>query len=300
MPIGPTGGAVLGGIANSILGIGGGIWQNQQNVRNANTEALWNMTQAAQENEWNQQIWQQNRDFSLEMWNLNNEYNSPQEQMARLREAGLSPQLMYGQGSMGNAGSPPSANLSSAADIKGYTRPEAQNVLKGHDTFGNIYKFKNLQAQTDNVKQQERVGAQTALNLATDNLQKVENLDITRGTKDSTIELAKNNQEIAAELAAQGAIKTRTERLTATAKVAKARNEARISYQKVKNESIEVQIQAAKLLYHEYVGRHAEDDINVQDNIFIRQISAGGFSDKVLQGIMSPENYAIYKRYIKK
>lgn len=42
-----------------------------------------------------------------EMWNAQNMYNSPQAQMARYAEAGLNPHLIYGQGSSGNASSPP-------------------------------------------------------------------------------------------------------------------------------------------------------------------------------------------------
>lgn len=40
---------------------------------------------------------------NVEMWNLQNQYNSPQAQMQRLKEAGLNPHLMYGKGTVGNA-----------------------------------------------------------------------------------------------------------------------------------------------------------------------------------------------------
>ncbi|AXH76462.1 MAG: DNA pilot protein [Microviridae sp.] len=44
----------------------------------------------------------------LEMWNKGNIYNSPTAQMERLREAGLNPNLVYGNGATGNmAGSLP-------------------------------------------------------------------------------------------------------------------------------------------------------------------------------------------------
>jgi hypothetical protein len=42
---------------------------------------------------------QQNVDF----WNMQNAYNTPLEQMRRLKEAGLNPNLMYGKGTTGNA-----------------------------------------------------------------------------------------------------------------------------------------------------------------------------------------------------
>jgi hypothetical protein len=44
---------------------------------------------------------------SLQMWNLQNAYNSPEAQMARFKQAGLNPQLIYGQGNPGNASSTP-------------------------------------------------------------------------------------------------------------------------------------------------------------------------------------------------
>ena len=37
---------------------------------------------------------------NLYMWNLNNQYNSPVEQMARLKAAGLNPNLVYGSGNV--------------------------------------------------------------------------------------------------------------------------------------------------------------------------------------------------------
>ena len=53
---------------------------------------------AEYQNEWN-----------LEMWNKQNDYNSPIAQMQRYQDAGLNPNLIYSQGSPGNASSPPSA-----------------------------------------------------------------------------------------------------------------------------------------------------------------------------------------------
>lgn len=43
------------------------------------------------------------RDWDTAQWNKQNQYNTPANQMARYREAGLNPNLMYGQGSSGNA-----------------------------------------------------------------------------------------------------------------------------------------------------------------------------------------------------
>lgn len=50
---------------------------------------------------------EQQNQFNLDMWRMNNEYNSPQAQMKRFEQAGLNPNLIYGQGTAGNSSSPP-------------------------------------------------------------------------------------------------------------------------------------------------------------------------------------------------
>lgn len=76
-----TGGHLLG----SLLGFG-----SQQQTNAANME-----------------IAKYQYEKNLEMWHRNNEYNSPQAQMQRLKNAGLNPNLVYGNGAVGNASSTP-------------------------------------------------------------------------------------------------------------------------------------------------------------------------------------------------
>lgn len=56
------------------------------------------------------QQWQRQNDYNLQMWNMQNQYNSPASQMARFKEAGLNPNLIYGQGQPGLASPVPQAN----------------------------------------------------------------------------------------------------------------------------------------------------------------------------------------------
>jgi hypothetical protein len=46
---------------------------------------------------------QKQREWSESMWQRQNAYNTPKNQMQRLKDAGLNPALMYGQGTVGNA-----------------------------------------------------------------------------------------------------------------------------------------------------------------------------------------------------
>lgn len=97
------GGSVINAGSSLIGSIAGAIGQNravnkqieaQKRENQLNRE--YNLMLARQQNQWN-----------LEQWQRENDYNSPTSQMARLRQAGLNPDLMYGQGTTGiSAGSP--------------------------------------------------------------------------------------------------------------------------------------------------------------------------------------------------
>lgn len=47
---------------------------------------------------WNEAMYSWQRQDALDDWERNNQYNHPSSQMARLREAGLNPNLVYGKG----------------------------------------------------------------------------------------------------------------------------------------------------------------------------------------------------------
>lgn len=94
---------VVGSLISGVGSIAGMIGQNK----------IVNKQIAAQREEnrlnryYNQMLARQQNQWNLEQWNRENAYNSPLAQMYRLRQAGLNPDLMYGQGTTGNsAGSP--------------------------------------------------------------------------------------------------------------------------------------------------------------------------------------------------
>ena len=55
---------------------------------------------------------------NLDFWQMQNSYNSPEAQMARLKEAGLNPHLAYGNGSVANTGGSVSSPHFSTPDQK--------------------------------------------------------------------------------------------------------------------------------------------------------------------------------------
>lgn len=87
----------------------------------------------------NQKAYEQN----LEMWHKQNLYNHPTQQMQRLKEAGLNPNLVYGSGTSTLAGSGPTK------------QPTQANINTGLDAISKLGQYQNIQltkAQTDNVQ----------------------------------------------------------------------------------------------------------------------------------------------------
>lgn len=99
------GNSLISGGAGIISGLFGALGQNiainkqikaQQEENEKNR--MYNFNLAQLQNKWN-----------LEQWNRENEYNSPAQQMARLKAAGLNPDMMYQNGTSGlTAASSPS------------------------------------------------------------------------------------------------------------------------------------------------------------------------------------------------
>lgn len=146
-------GEAIGALIGAGAGLFGQHQQQKQDEKLAQDQREWNERMYGLQNkEWWKRT-QDSRDYNLEMWNMQNKYNSPVEQMARLKEAGLNPHLMYGKGTLGQAGQMPNTSIGNAQDVKGYTRAQARNVLAGVNTFGDFVNWKNTQAQTNNVEQ---------------------------------------------------------------------------------------------------------------------------------------------------
>jgi hypothetical protein len=91
---------------------------------------------------------------NVEFWRMQNAYNHPSAQMARLKEAGLNPNLIYGTS--------PSSAVGNSGDISPYKAPEYKfdNPLRD---IHNVADLKRTNAQTNNLQTQNEVLAQDAL-----------------------------------------------------------------------------------------------------------------------------------------
>lgn len=110
----------------------------------------------------------QQRQFALDMynrqrtdaladWNMQNAYNSPASQMARLKAAGLNPNLVYGNGAVANN----TSGVRSAS--QGNYNPHAPNWANiPGDFVGAYYDAQIKQATVDNLAEQRKVMQTTA------------------------------------------------------------------------------------------------------------------------------------------
>lgn len=120
--------------------------------------------------DYNTQMYVQQRKDALADWNMQNEYNAPSAQMARLKTAGLNPNLVYGNGNAATTTTNPNAHSGGASynpsnvgaplaeganqSIASYQQAEMQaQQLNNLQTVNTVNKQDALlrEAQRDNV-----------------------------------------------------------------------------------------------------------------------------------------------------
>lgn len=141
--------------------------------------------------------WRMQNDYNLKMWHMQNDYNSPLAQMQRFQEAGLNPHLIYGQGQPGLAGGIASGDVKKS-DVKPWS-PTAPTF----DFQSGVMAYLDAEAktaQTDNIRAQNTVLHQEALNKAVDTDIKLNvkaqgdfDLGLKNQLRDNTIALAQES-----------------------------------------------------------------------------------------------------------
>lgn len=127
---------MIGGIIGGVLGAGSQIYGANLAYKGQK-----------QANKTNIQLAREARTHDVDMWNKQNEYNTPAMQMQRMSEAGLNPNLMYGQGNVGNAGTPQKAPV---PQVENELASMAQMSLAPAISMYQDWRVKN--AQIDNLK----------------------------------------------------------------------------------------------------------------------------------------------------
>lgn len=107
--------------------------------------------------------------MNIKFFNMQNAYNTPESQMARLKKAGLNPNLIYGQsvgGATGNSGSAPSASKAAPYSMQGV--PQA--AMQAYQAEAQV---QNTDMDTILKGIEAGVGAETALPIAKQELKQI-------------------------------------------------------------------------------------------------------------------------------
>lgn len=130
--------SAIGNLAGTFIG-------NNKNIKNQQKIL-------EQENSYNRELAEYQIQAQRQNWQMENEYNTPANQIQRLRDAGLNPNLLYGNGSAatGNASSVSSPSLAHSANVG----PVSQNygdlgMSQAFDAYLKIMSLKNMEADAN-------------------------------------------------------------------------------------------------------------------------------------------------------
>lgn len=260
-------GAIIAGGASllgSALGFG-----SQKKTNKANMEL------AKYQNEWQTQENEKAYQRNFQMWNLQNEYNSPTQQMARLRTAGLNPNLVYGNGVTGNSsGSTPQYQ---PADIKRAELSPYRGWNQGlTDAVSNFLAYRSNRAQVENMEAQNSLIRQQTATEAT------RQANIAASTARSEFDLSQANRlkDVSVSMAEAQMVKSQHDASTAWANskqawikfnIDKALQDTRV---KVGKQEYEQLVQATRKLIQ-------DNDIGSFRNTLERAVGSGQSRDFV-------------------
>lgn len=156
-------------------GIGFGLdmakFSFQQGIDQANNK---------KQRKWLEEQYRKQRADALADWNMQNAYNSPEAQMARLKAAGLNPNLVYGNGADATA-----SQMPRQSDTGSY-KPQSTPIDMNTNVMGAYFDAQVKQAQVDNMAAQKTLLDQQAIHEALKALNTVANTKSTEANTETT------------------------------------------------------------------------------------------------------------------
>jgi hypothetical protein len=192
MPLAPVvAGALLSGGAGLLGGFAGNASTARQNRLNR---------------EFARETYDKQRRDALADRAFENEYNSPAAQMARLKAAGLNPNLVYGNGATTNG---VSTNTSQTPSYRGEAADWSNAAASVGQAANSYFQWQNMQAEQDRIKALTRLAEQDSLvrteqilssianrtRIGVQTEQDKQNLKIAQQLEGTTLEAARLNVE---------------------------------------------------------------------------------------------------------
>jgi len=272
--------SILGGIVAGVGSLLGGLGSSAMNDKAVQDTNKTNMEIAKYQAQWQQQENEKAYQRSLKMWNLQNEYNSPTQQMARIRAAGLNPNLVYGNGVTGNsAGSTPQYE---PAKFNAPTMQAYRGWNLGiSDATSQYLAYRTVKAQVDNmeaqnslIRQQTATEATKQANVAASTARSEFDLDMAKHLKDVSISSAIADMNLKQAGASQGWTKANREVIQYELDKALFDNKIKLS-----NEEYLKVLQSVRQLQQ-------DNDINAFRNEMERVTGKGSFATDMLRRLI--------------
>lgn len=230
--------SIVGGIISGVGSLLGGLGSSAMNNKAVRDTNKANMEIAKYQAQWQQQENEKAYQRSLNMWNLQNEYNSPTQQMARIRAAGLNPNLVYGNGVTGNSSGstpqyePAKFNAPTMQAYRGWN-------LGISDAISQFLSYRTAKAQVDNmeaqnslIRQQTATEATKQANIAASTSRSEFDLNMAKELKDVSVSSAIADMNYKQAGAAQGWTKANREVIQYELDKALFDNNIKLSHQK--------------------------------------------------------------------
>lgn len=137
------------------------------------------------------EMYERSKNDNLDFWHMSNMYNTPEQQMQRLKSAGLNPNLAYGNGSVANTADTiksPAPNTSNSTNVQPVDLSGVSNAIN------QLYDLRLKDAQTNNViAATETQKTNQQLNAVNEQLKR---LEIVKQKAQNKVELASINAKI--------------------------------------------------------------------------------------------------------
>jgi len=261
-------GSILGALAMAY-----GVYQGSRNQDKQNAA--------------NRQLAQEEFDRNKQMWDLQNEYNSPASQMARYEAAGLNKNMIYGQGTPGNAVSAPRYT----APAQSFAFNPAEQIMKAIPMYQD---FELRSAQIDNVKAQTENTRSRTVNEAMRNVL----LDVQGRTAEFDLDtkdmLRPYQASVAQNKSETGAVKLKQEwERLALLKQAQQMNllKSQVMQKGLSATDLQMERNQAEILFMKYRNEWMKMGVTTGDNpllrIFTRMLNGSGYGDGAMEWLQS-------------
>jgi len=211
-----------------------------------------------------QEMYNRQRADAQTDWQLQNTYNSPQEQMNRLRQAGLNPNLVYGKGADNTAmavrssSNTPQSQIAPKIDLSGISQGFAQyyNLKQQMATTDNLY-----QAKQNMIKEGLLTDAKTA-NTIGSTAKTGFDLSQAQALKDNVIKQAELNNQL-----------TSAQTLNTSANTEATKQGMTVQLQKLEMEKLTNTTNVAKTLQDIYSSKLQNTKVPLEKDLLQEQIN---------------------------